>query len=360
MQRDTVLAVVLAVLALLALGVAAATLTDTVSKGESGTGAGAGEGAGQGTATQPGQGDQPGGSSTREVTRGLPAPPFCAEFLKTPRAIAAILGAIAILLAYAYYDTGSVLAPIGLFLGVFPPVFLFWYVITACGTWTLGIRRNGTTENVSPGIQYPGGSGGGAGEAVETATSTPSVALGLLLVLAIAVAVVLLFVSTGDAVEVDDADEEEEDLLAPDIPAIGRAAGRAAERIEGPADVENEVYRAWVAMTRNLAVEHPESSTPAEFAEAAIDAGMSPGDVRELTGLFETVRYGDAPPTDERERRALAALRRIEATYSGDRDPGDGGTGRDAGDGGTGRHAGDDGSGGAPPDGSTGSGGADR
>jgi hypothetical protein len=71
-------------------------------------------------------------------------------------------------------------------------------------------------------------------------------------------------------------------------------------------------------MTGYLDVDSPESSTPAEFADAAVDAGMSDGDVDELTRLFEEVRYGGKDPTDDRESRALAALRRIDSEYADD------------------------------------------
>jgi len=40
--------------------------------------------------------------------------------------------------------------------------------------------------------------------------------------------------------------------------------------------------------------------------------------VEELTELFEAVRYGDRPVTDERERRAVEALRGIERAHGGD------------------------------------------
>jgi hypothetical protein len=100
--------------------------------------------------------------------------------------------------------------------------------------------------------------------------------------------------------------------------ALGRAAGRAADRIETGTGADNEVYRAWVEMTRHLDVDHPESSTAAEFAAAAVDAGLDPDDVDELTRQFEAVRYGGDEPTTERERRAIEALRRIEAEYADD------------------------------------------
>ena len=68
-------------------------------------------------------------------------------------------------------------------------------------------------------------------------------------------------------------------------------------------------------MTTHLPVDNPASSTPAEFADAAVAAGMDREDVAELTRLFEAVRYGDEPITPEREDRAVAALRNIERSY---------------------------------------------
>jgi hypothetical protein len=65
-------------------------------------------------------------------------------------------------------------------------------------------------------------------------------------------------------------------------------------------------------MTRHLDVPNPESSTPAEFAAVAVEAGIDREDVEELTALFEAVRYGGESPTEDRERRALEALRSVE------------------------------------------------
>jgi hypothetical protein len=72
-------------------------------------------------------------------------------------------------------------------------------------------------------------------------------------------------------------------------------------------------------MTAQLDVEGPESTTPREFQAAAVEAGMGPEDVRELTHLFEDVRYGGYSPTADREQRALAVLRRIEEKYGDER-----------------------------------------
>nr|WP_303648673.1 DUF4129 domain-containing protein [Haloarchaeobius litoreus] len=97
--------------------------------------------------------------------------------------------------------------------------------------------------------------------------------------------------------------------------AIGTVAGQVADRLERDAGTENEVFRAWVEMTRHLPVDHPRSSTPSEFADAAVDAGVAREDVAELTALFEEVRYGGEPVTADRATRAVDALRHIEDEY---------------------------------------------
>lgn len=103
----------------------------------------------------------------------------------------------------------------------------------------------------------------------------------------------------------------------PDAAALGRAAGRAADRF-GADSIDNPIYRAWVEMIRPLDVGDPETATPADFAAAAIDAGLDPGDVRELTEHFRVVRYGDVPVTADRVEAARETLRRIEAAYADD------------------------------------------
>lgn len=156
-------------------------------------------------------------------------------------------------------------------------------------------------------------SGGGSGNAgdVETAPSPPILLLLVGLALA-GVALAFLRGRTDDDGEVRTVTGTSSESAA----AVGRTAGRAADRLEGEADADNEIYRAWREMTEWLDVPHPEASTPGEFADAAVEAGLGREDVRELTRLFEDVRYGDVPPSDEHERRALAVFRRIEDRYA--------------------------------------------
>lgn len=74
----------------------------------------------------------------------------------------------------------------------------------------------------------------------------------------------------------------------------------------------NDVHRAWLAMVQRANPDRPRSRTPAECARAAIDAGLDSETVESLTTLFEEVRYGDRPVTDERCERAREGLRDLD------------------------------------------------
>jgi len=73
----------------------------------------------------------------------------------------------------------------------------------------------------------------------------------------------------------------------------------------------NDVYRAWAELVSMLDVERPHARTATECANAAVDAGLDPEAVATLTDVFEEVRYGGAPVTDERRRRASRSLERV-------------------------------------------------
>lgn len=135
----------------------------------------------------------------------------------------------------------------------------------------------------------------------------------------------------------DHADEAVTDLREGADTELATVAGDAADEVAEASEAENGVYRAWVAMTEVLDVDHPETSTPREFADAALEAGIDSADVSELTALFEEVRYGTTPVTADHEQQAQETLRRIERRYSdGDlSDEGQAGDGREWGEQGT-------------------------
>lgn len=73
----------------------------------------------------------------------------------------------------------------------------------------------------------------------------------------------------------------------------------------------NDVHRAWLSMVDRLDIDQPHTRTPSECASAAVEADMDPSAVQTLTNVFEEVRYGEKPVTDERRQRAKRGLERI-------------------------------------------------
>ncbi len=152
----------------------------------------------------------------------------------------------------------------------------------------------------------------------ETSVRSPAVGFAGLLIGGVLVAAVAYRIGGGDerpSIGDSETSVDEERDGGESLTAVGRAAGRALTGDESGAAPENVVERAWRDMTVELSLDSPETATPAEFAAAAVEAGMAESDVRELTTLFEKVRYGDADATSERGERARAALQRIERRY---------------------------------------------
>ncbi|WP_134669404.1 DUF4129 domain-containing protein [Halorussus marinus] len=315
MDSDTVRPVVLALLCVLAIGVAAATLNSAV---RTDAGGGFGVGSPASDAGSPGGADPEFSLGNGSAGAGLGFDFPCYPVLVEPWAVGLIVAAFALGGYLAYRRLGGI-GVVAYALPVGIPLVLAHALLTACLS-----PSTSESESLLPGgagnISLPGGGSGVPGSGSGTTLTDPSVLLLVGLGLALAGAVALLVVSSSG----DDADPDES-VAGPetreDVAAVGRAAGAAADRIEDATDVDNEVYRAWREMTSHLDVANPDSSTPAEFAAAAVEAGIDREDVEELTALFEEVRYGGESPTDDRERRALDALRSVEE-YADDGGPG--------------------------------------
>lgn len=323
--------VALAVLCVAVIAFAAATL-DSTTNPETSFGAGyAGvddDLGGERTPTDRATGDSEDGRDSLldlDTEAGSPFQ-FCQPWLKQPLVQALLLFGLLGVFAVGRWLDDAATGLAGVFVVGYPGFFLY-LLFTACNS-----AQPGLLEFSDQG--RPAAEGGGlfGGASTTAPTAVPLSTKLLLLVVVGSLVVVAALVLTGNHDQTDestetDAEEEPEPDPETDVRAVGAAAGRAADRIEETDEFENEVYRAWAAMTDHLAVDRPESSTPAEFATAATVAGMDPSDVDRLTDLFEAVRYGGADPTAERERAAVETLRRIEATYADDADGGADGTG---------------------------------
>lgn len=78
---------------------------------------------------------------------------------------------------------------------------------------------------------------------------------------------------------------------------LGREAGRALRAIEEGQDLHDVILRCYqqmIAFVKNeRGIEREESLTPREFEEVLTGRGIPVAPIRQLTRLFELVRYGD-------------------------------------------------------------------
>lgn len=281
----------LALFGILAVAFTAATLPTAVDP----------ERPGQGGSGPPGAGD--GGSGFGgPLPEGSPGATVEIPFLTELLALLAALALVA-LLAYLFVHWRRVFRAVAVLVGLFVAFWLFFQVFSPEPSTVV-------PPSLEP-LPANGSSGGGDPDAVTDPTFAAVVAV-LALVVTLLGTVLAVRRRTSDRDRPAPADAEGDEAVRR---AVGRAAGRAAERIEGSDDADNEVYRAWREMTELLDVSRPETNTSGEFETAAVDAGMEPADVRELTELFELVRYGGHDLDQSDERRAVELLERIETRY---------------------------------------------
>lgn len=125
----------------------------------------------------------------------------------------------------------------------------------------------------------------------------------------------------------------DDDRLDPDADASVSASGAEASEPWRPTPRDG-VAAAWWALISRTDGAGRRSATPGELADRAVAAGFPAGPVRDLTALFDRVRYGGAAPTDDRVAEAQATLARAtggDAGRDGD-GTGDGDAGPDGDD----------------------------
>ncbi|WP_459194076.1 DUF4129 domain-containing protein [Halosimplex sp. J119] len=312
-SQDALRFVVIGLVAMAAIAVGAATITATVDTGDPGGGEAPQN---PGDAPQNNQGGGGGGDNSgggNPINRSSRNPgnqavqyTTCIEPLSNWYGGLLYFGAagMAVFLIKRRYSFGAA------FLGLYalaPPVLLAYFLGTDCATvGGPGVGNQTTVGGVANATQSP----------LAGMDVPPAAILGVFGVILVATAAVLMRASGDQNITTmePEADEEGDET---DVMDLAAAAGRAADRLEEHnADVDNEVYRAWWEMTSMLDVPNPDSATPGEFAEAAIDVGLGEDDVRELTRLFEEVRYGKRD-AESREQLAIDVFRNIEDEYGG-------------------------------------------
>lgn len=305
-RKDAVVVVAVALLAVVGIGLVAATIDSTYATTVPGIDAGDGIAGDNG----PGNGDQTGTApDDNGVAPGggeqspLELPEWCVPFLASWQGALLLAGGVLGLTAIAFLKFGFVVgAFVGYLLGL--PAIVGYGLLTQCPT-------TGETgdDTQSPIVEFISETAAGGG---LVATELPSEVLVAVLGLALVVGVAALYAASGtEEITPPDSDSDEET----DLEAFAAAAGRAADRIEASdAGIDNAVYRAWNEMTGLLPLPNRKTVAPAEFAEAAVEAGLDEEDVGQITTLFQEVRYGEMDP-EPREELAIRTLRRIERQY---------------------------------------------
>jgi len=96
---------------------------------------------------------------------------------------------------------------------------------------------------------------------------------------------------------------------------LAQEAQAALTAIQSGADLRNAVIRCYVEMARIVreqrGISRDSARTTTEFAADLEGAGLPGEDVRRLTRLFESVRYGAKLTGEDEEREAVAALSAI-------------------------------------------------
>lgn len=295
MTRDRIGPALVALLALVSLSLAATALDESATAGGSGLGPGESDG-------------QLGGGSGSPP----PDPPPVADLpALSPELAALIVAGVVLAVGYVLYRTIREYGVRDLLVSavVFTAIVLVAALVVA-NLGPLGQTIGGSGTNATPGASAGGGSALGPAEQQDpTNTTVPTAVLALL---AIGVVGVGLFVLRTTDASVDPAPADDEGTDAAQRAAVADAAAAAADDLAAGADFDNAVYRAWQEMTAALDVTNPETSTPGEFAAAAVEAGFDREAVTDLTQVFEEVRYGGQPAAGDRERRAEAALRTLQ------------------------------------------------
>ena len=294
MQRRRLRAGLVLLLAVVALGAAGAAVDSGSSGGGStGLGEGSGSGAGSGADGLP--------SITPEFDPffdgGLLA--FALGVLAIAGLVSAIVGGVLLLLGKDWEELKSLLSSASIKIGVFALVGIGFYLLMQ---FFGGLPAGGGST----------GLGGGSEDVQAAGEAASSTGLQLPAVVGIAlVAVVLLFIVVTT---LRGGDEEDEDVAAvtpdPEESPGGTGGATPTSASVGRPPADNEVYRAWLALA-DAANADARRETPSEVADRAVAVGVDEEATREITSLFETVRYGGMEPDDAAEQRAASAVARM-------------------------------------------------
>lgn len=282
------------VLAVIALGAAGAAIGTGGEGGSSSAGLGEGEGVGGG----PSQGGPLG--MEVEIIPLIPGGwiPLVLGIIAVSGFVYAVVKLVLTILARDWAELKRFLVEAGQKIGII--------VLIAVAAWLLFGLFDGSSGGGSTGILGGGESEGAGGSSSDTGIQLPG-----LVGIAVVAAVVLFIAFLSLRRRGEDEETAPQPTIEPDTG--GAVTGGGSERVTAavpttPAD--NDVYRAWLDLVDAAGVSATRR-TPAEVAERAVEAGVDEDATREITDLFEAVRYGPGDPGSEDERRAREARRRL-------------------------------------------------
>lgn len=100
---------------------------------------------------------------------------------------------------------------------------------------------------------------------------------------------------------------------------LAQEALNAVEELQAGTDLKNIVIRSYYKMAciagKLQGVRRSSDMTAQEFEQLLIDAGLPKEPLRQLTRLFEDVRYGTEVPSEKEEREAVRCLTAIAEAY---------------------------------------------
>lgn len=73
----------------------------------------------------------------------------------------------------------------------------------------------------------------------------------------------------------------------------------------------DDAERAWLDLLQAAGVDNPQSKTPTECADAAVDSGFDPEPVHKLRRAFEEIRYGETTLSEEHRERVTQSRRQL-------------------------------------------------
>ena len=100
---------------------------------------------------------------------------------------------------------------------------------------------------------------------------------------------------------------------------LAEEAQQALTRLQGGHNLKDTIMRCYAEMSQALqkerGIERQQAMTPREFEHYLAQSGLRDEHIRQLTRLFENVRYGGKTPGQREEQEAVACLQAIVQAY---------------------------------------------